>query len=140
MEYTADELSRMIVLMNTIIESVVGHLRKLREEIDCLSVYKAGVCETELLGKAMAGLTLRMKEIESKLGRLENVSEVMLHTSFKVDPESVQPLLWPLQEQITEIIHMLDPNNKLQWAIHRQVAAETLPAREKLEVGGPVEP
>lgn len=56
--------------------------------------------QTDDLAGSIDTLTSRLNALEGQFSGLKNRYEVLMHTAFKIDPESVVPLLQPLKDRL----------------------------------------
>jgi len=73
---------------------------RINEGLDTLATQKATRSELDGIANRLQDLQSRVNIIEAQARNLSNRHDEMMHTAFRVDPESVLPLLEPLKERL----------------------------------------
>jgi hypothetical protein len=81
-------------------ESLEHAVREFQNQVDALAVSKVAVRQVDLLWDENQCTKRRTDMLESRVQQLVNRCTTIEHTSFKVDPDSVMPLLQPLSDRI----------------------------------------
>jgi uncharacterized protein YPO0396 len=82
------------------LEALAFQCTQLAHSVDVLAQLKASRRELDLLADALQFTARRIDDVESRCTQLNNRIEVIMHTTFPLDPATLREAIAPLVERI----------------------------------------